>query len=168
MKFFNSIGRNSVSISPVSRIFILSVLAAALMMMSACSNESDVPLTVNVTEIAINGFDPVSYFNADRPAKGTEEFEYTWKDVTYQFSSKDNLELFKSNPAKYAPQYGGYCAFAMSRGDYSRINPESYAIVNDKLYLTYNRDIKNAWLQDKENYISMADRIWQESKYNNH
>jgi len=124
-------------------------------------------MTVNVLEIAINGYDPVSYFNERKPVKGSEEFEYVLDNSKYHFSCEENLALFKSNPSKYIPQYNGYCAFAMSRGDYARINPEAYAIVDNKLYLTYNRDIKNAWLQDKENYISKADRNWQESKYNN-
>lgn len=141
--------------------------AATLLFLVACSSESDVPMTVNITEIAINGFDPVSYFNERRPVRGSEEYAHTWNDAKYHFSCKENLDLFKSDPAKFVPQYNGYCAFAMSRGDYARINPEAYAIVDDKLYLTYNRDIKSAWLRDKENYISKADRNWQDSRYNN-
>jgi len=139
--------------------------ACTLFFLNACSSEPDVPLTAEIHEIAMNGYDPVSYFNERKPAKGSDDFEYTWNDSKYLFSCKENLELFKSDPVKYAPQYNGYCAFAMSRGDYSRINPEVYAIVDGKLYLTYNRDIRNAWLQDKEHYISKADRIWQESKF---
>ena len=148
------------------QIFIMAVFTIALSSLIACSNESDNPLTVGTTEIAINGYDPVSYFKADKPSRGTEEFEYVWNDAKYQFSCQENLELFKSNPTKYAPQYDGYCAFAMSRGDYSRIDPEAYAIVNDKLYLTYNRDIRSTWLYDKENYIKKADRIWRDSTFN--
>ena len=146
----------------------IAVFATALFVLSACSNDSDVPMTVNVLEIAINGYDPVSYFNKRRPVRGSEEFEHTWNNAKYHFSSKENLDLFKNNPAQYLPQYNGYCAFAMSRGDYARITPEAYAIVDDKLYLTYDRDIKNAWFRDKENYVSMADRNWQDSEYNNH
>jgi YHS domain-containing protein len=151
---------------PLPQIFIIAVLATALISLNACSNESDNPFTFGTTEIAINGYDPVSYFKEDKPSRGTEEYEYVWNDAKYQFSCQENLELFKSNPTKYAPQYDGYCAFAMSRGAHSRIDPESYAIVNDKLYLTYNRDIRNTWLYDKENYIKKADRIWQDSKFN--
>ena len=150
----------------VTHGFIIAVITSALFTLNACSNEPDMPLTVNITEIAINGYDPVSYFNERMPSRGTEEFVYTWNDAQYHFSCKENLELFKSNPAKYSPQYEGYCAFAMSRGDYSRIDPKAYAIVNDKLYLTYNRDIMSTWLYDKENYIKKADRIWQDSKFN--
>jgi YHS domain-containing protein len=148
------------------QIFIIAVFATALISLNVCSNESYNPSTVGITEIAINGYDPVSYFKEGKPSRGTEEFEYVWNDAKYRFSCQENLELFKSNPTKYAPQYYGYCAFAMSRGDYSRIDPEAYLIVNDKLYLTYNRDIRSTWLYDKENYIKKADRIWQDSKFN--
>jgi YHS domain-containing protein len=148
------------------QIFIIAFFATAFISLNACSNESDNPLTFDTTEIAINGYDPVSYFKEDKPSRGTEEFEYVWNDAKYQFSCQENLELFKNNPTKYTPQYDGYCAFAMSRGDYSRIDPESYTIVNGKLYLTYNRDIRSTWLYDKENYIKKADRIWEDSKFN--
>lgn len=151
----------------LTQIFIVIVLTIALITLNACSNEPDLPLTATITDIAINGYDPVSYFNDRKPSRGIEEFEYKWNNTKYRFSCEENLERFKSNPAKYTPQYEGYCAFAMSRGDYARIDPEAYAIVDEKLYLTYNRDIRNAWLQDKENYINKADRIWQDSKYNN-
>ncbi len=146
---------------------IIAIFTFTLITLSACSREPDSPLTVHITEIAINGYDPVSYFNERKPSRGTEEFVYVWNNAKYQFSCKENLELFKNNPARYAPQYDGYCAFAMSRGDYSRIDPEAYAIVDDKLYLTFDRDIRNTWLHDKENYIKKADRIWQESRLNN-
>ena len=146
---------------------LIAIFTTSLITLSACSREPDSPLTVHIKEIAINGYDPVSYFNERKPSRGTEEFVYVWNNAKYQFSCKENLELFKYNPARYAPQYEGYCAFAMSRGDYSRIDPEAYAIVDDKLYLIFDRDIRNTWLHDKENYIKKADRIWQESRLNN-
>ena len=146
---------------------LIAIFTIALISLSACSREPDSSVTVNITEIAINGYDPVSYFNESKPSRGTEEYVFVWNNAKYQFSCKENLELFKNNPARYAPQYDGYCAFAMSRGDYSRIDPEAYAIVDDKLYLTFDRDIRNTWLYDKENYIKKADRIWQDSRLNN-
>lgn len=148
-------------------LFATLSIAGSLFFLSACSSEPDTPLAVEVQDIAINGYDPVSYFTESKPIPGDEKFEYTWNDAKYRFSCQENLERFKTDPAKYAPQYNGFCAFAMSRGDYSRINPEVFAIVDGKLYLTYNRDIRNAWLQDKENYISKADRVWQDSRHSN-
>jgi len=146
---------------------LIAIFTTALITLSACSREPDSSVTLNISEIAINGYDPVSYFNERKPSRGTEEYVFVWNNTKYQFSCKENLELFKNNPARYAPQHDGYCAFAMSRGDYSRVDPESYAIVNDKLYLTFDRDIRSTWLYDKENYIKKADRIWQESKLKN-
>ena len=149
-------------------ITALATFTAAACSLCSCTEEPDVPLAAAVQELAIGGYDPVSYFNESGPVIGSEDLAYTWNDTKYHFSCKENLELFKNNPEKYAPQYNGYCAFAMSRGDYAPSSPDAYTIINDKLYLTYNLDIKNAWLQDKVNYISMADRNWQESKFNSH
>jgi hypothetical protein len=75
-------------------------------------------------------------------------------------SCKENMELFKENPERYAPRYNGYCAFGLSRNDFVDADPEAWAIVNKKLYLTYNHEIRNAWLQDKRNYIAKADKNW--------
>lgn len=167
MMFLNVV-KKAVKQKTLVSLCVIAAFAAVPFFLSACSNGSDVPMTVDTLEIAINGFDPVSYFNERRPVRGSEEFEHTWNNAKYHFLSKENLDLFKNNPEMYVPQYNGYCAFAMSRGDYARINPEAYAIVDDKLYLTYDRDIKSAWIRDKENYIAKADRNWQDSEYNNH
>lgn len=164
---FSKLKRLTVVQKFLAQTIIIAVFSIALIALNGCSNETGIPLTATITDLAINGYDPVSYFNDRKPSRGTSEFEYEWNNTKYRFSCEENLERFKSNPAKYTPQYEGYCAFAMSRGDYARIDPEAYAIVDEKLYLTYNRDIRNAWLQDKENYINKADRIWQDSKYNN-
>ena len=91
---------------------------------------------------------------------GKDEYSYIWNDAKWLFSSNENLEEFKQEPERFAPQYNGYCAFGMSRNDFVGANPECWMITNNKLYFTYNHDIKNAWTQDKLNYIAKADRNW--------
>jgi len=76
------------------------------------------------------------------------------------FSSQQNLDAFKANPAKYKPQYGGYCAYAVSNGATASIKPEFFTIHDDKLYLNYSKSVYNKWLKDKEGYISEANSEW--------
>jgi YHS domain-containing protein len=111
-------------------------------------------------EGAIQGYDPVAYFKEGKPVKGKKEFSTLWNGAQWSFSSKQNLEAFKSNPAKYAPQYGGYCAYGTSEGHKSPTQPDAFTIVNDKLYLNYNKDVKVMWSKDQKERIQKADENW--------
>src|SRR5258706_6716442 len=94
--------------------------------------------------IAIKGYDPVSYFTAGKAVKGSKAMAVYSQGATYYFSSVANKELFKANPAKYLPEYGGWCAYAMgAKGEKVNIDPETFKIVNGKLYLFYNRFFNN-------------------------
>ena len=128
----------------------------------SCADENKLSVNGSSQGVAIKGYDPVAYFTDSKPVKGKQDLSYNWMDSNWHFSCKENLEQFKSNPAKYAPQYKGYCAFALSRGDLADISPEAWAIVDGKLYLNFNLDINSAWEQDKVNYIKKADRHWAE------
>ena len=110
------------------------------------------------------GFDVVSYFN-NKPLKGNKNFETLYDGVKFKFSSKKNLVLFKENPTKYVPQYGGYCAYAMGKkGEKVNIDPETYEIRDDKLYLFYNSwgtNTFNLWLKEgPEKLKKKADINW--------
>lgn len=113
--------------------------------------------------IAIQGYDPVAYFS-NRAIKGEKKISTNYKGVVYYFSSEVNKNTFLQNPIKYEPQYGGWCAFAM--GDYGKkveINPETYKIVNGKLYLFYNSYLNNtlkSWNKDETNLKKKADHNW--------
>lgn len=113
---------------------------------------------------AINGYDPVAYFKEGKPVLGVTEFTFNWKDANWYFSSKANLDEFKANPEKYAPQYGGYCAYGTSQGHKAPTKPEAWTIVNEKLYLNYNTDVKVLWNKDKDALIKKADNNWPEVK----
>ena len=84
---------------------------------------------------AINGYDAVAYFTKEQAVKGDKTFSQNWKGANWYFSSAENLNLFKSNPEKYAPQFGGYCAFAVNKGFTANSDPNAFKIINDKLYM---------------------------------
>jgi hypothetical protein len=110
------------------------------------------------TGIAIRGYDSVAYFIANKPVKGKEEFSMNYQGAKWLFSSKDNLDLFTSNPEKYAPQYGGYCAYGVAVDNLVSIEPDKFTIKNGKLYLNYDADIQSKWLKEPDKYISDADK----------
>lgn len=109
---------------------------------------------------AINGYDVVAYYNVGQPVKGNDSLSFQWSNSTWLFSSTANLELFRQNPEKYAPQYGGYCAYGTAGGYKAPTQPNAWAIVNGKLYFNYNLKVKASWDKDQAGYISKADTNW--------
>jgi YHS domain-containing protein len=110
--------------------------------------------------LAIKGYDPVAYFNDGKPVKGVKEFQHDWNGARWQFSSGANRDLFKANPDKYAPQYGGYCAKAVSEGSTADISPDAWKIVGGKLYLNYDRRVQKTWEENFPERIKKADANW--------
>lgn len=114
--------------------------------------------------IAIQGYDPVAYFTQNKAVEGDKANAIFYAGVTYYFSSAANKELFKKDPAKYEPQYGGWCAYAMgAKGEKVEIDPETFKIVNGKLYLFYNKAFNNTlktWNKDEANLKAAADKNW--------
>ncbi|SEW36115.1 hypothetical protein SAMN05428988_4446 [Chitinophaga sp. YR573] len=109
---------------------------------------------------AINGYDPVAFFTASRPMKGADSLSYQWKGATWLFSNKDNMNAFKSSPEKYAPQYGGYCAYGTADGHKAPTQIDTWTIADDKLYFNYNSKVKEMWTKDQKNLIMKADANW--------
>jgi YHS domain-containing protein len=120
------------------------------------------PINKNFLGLAIKGTDPVSYFTEGRPVKGKSNYTYKWKDAEWRFSSEENLSLFKGSPEKYAPQFGGYCAWAVSQGYTAGIDPEAWKIVEGKLYLNYSLRVQKKWSQDIPGNIQKAEKNWPE------
>lgn len=116
--------------------------------------------------IAINGYDAVAYFTESKPVRGNKTFVVDWKNVKWLFTSKENADLFKAAPEKYAPQYGGYCAFGCSRGYKAKTSPDAWTIDNGKLYLNYDTAVREHWSKDKQNLILKADVNWLKIKDN--
>lgn len=118
--------------------------------------------------LAIQGYDPVSYFKGG-PAEGKESLTYKFKGATYRFANEQNRTEFKKNPPKYTPEYSGWCAFAMADGDKVSIDPETYKIIDGKLYLFYHTILSNTlkkWNEDEKNLHQKADVAWQKIEKN--
>lgn len=110
--------------------------------------------------VAIKGYDPVAYFTDGRPVKGDSEFEHEYLDATWRFASAAHRDVFARDPMKYMPQYGGYCAYGVSKGYAVGIDPEAWKIVGGKLYLNYNHDVQKMWLEDVPGRVKKADENW--------
>lgn len=109
---------------------------------------------------AIRGYDPVAYFTQGKPVKGSGQFAYNWKNANWYFSSKQNLDAFVKNPEKYSPQYGGYCAYGLSKGYKATTEPDAWTIHNGKLYLNYDLDVRDEWNKSRDERIKNADKNW--------
>ena len=110
--------------------------------------------------LALRGYDPVAYFTEQRAVKGAPELTLQHRGSTFRFASRANLEAFQRDAERYAPQYGGYCAYGTARGYKAAIDPEAFRIVDGKLYLNYNTSVQREWSKDVPGYIEKADRNW--------
>lgn len=110
--------------------------------------------------LAIRGTDPVAYFTEEARVSGVPDYALMWAGTTWHFSSMQNMELFMANPEAYTPEYGGYCAFAMSRGYVASTDPEAWTIYEGKLYLNYSLDVRSRWAEDIPGNVEKADGHW--------
>ena len=110
--------------------------------------------------VAIQGYDPVGYFESNKAIEGNKEITTKYKEATYYFSSENNKTLFLKNPDKYVPQFGGFCAYGVSENHNSPTQPEAFTIVDGKLYLNYNLKVKELWSKDRESRIEKANQNW--------
>jgi len=110
--------------------------------------------------LAIDGYDPVAYFVDGQPVRGVPEFEYTWNGAKYRFASAANRDRFARDPEAFAPQYGGFCSYAVSRGYTANIDPAAWAVVDGKLYLNYSLRVQRTWEGDVQGNIKKADANW--------
>jgi len=110
--------------------------------------------------VAIEGYDPVAYFTESRPVEGHKQWSHEWNGATWRFASAANRDLFAKEPENYAPQYGGYCAWAVANGYTAGIEPEAWAVRDGKLYLNYNLEIRARWMADIPGHVSRADANW--------
>ena len=99
-------------------------------------------------------------FQERQPVKGAAEYRAEYKGSTFLFATQANRDAFAADPARYAPQYGGYCAFGVSGGYKAATDPAAFSVVNGKLYLNYNRGVQKQWSADVPGFIARADRIW--------
>jgi YHS domain-containing protein len=139
--------------------FLVVALVAALVYPADSSEPPVAP--VNTTDgVGLKGYDPVAYFSNGQPTKGTSQYRFQWKGINYRFASAEDLERFKADPEKYLPQYGGYCAYAMSINRIADISPTEWTIFGGKLYLNNNFISQTLWSLDKSGRTETGDRNW--------
>lgn len=114
--------------------------------------------------VAISGYDPIAYFAEMKPVKGSPEFHAEYQGSTFYFSTAANRGTFVANPDRFAPQYGGYCAFGMAKGYKATIDPDAFTVVGERLYLNYSETVRSRWLSDIPGYIRQADANWPDVK----
>lgn len=112
------------------------------------------------SNVAVSGYDPVAYFTEGEPVKGSKEFTHEYDGAVWRFSSQQNLDAFAEDPEAFAPQYGGYCAWAAAQGYTAKGNPKYWTIVDGKLYLNYSAKVQKDWEQDIPGFIAKADENW--------
>lgn len=138
------------------RLFLAAGLAAALAS-PALAGERQVFAT---NGIAIHGYDPVAYFTEGRPVQGDPQYSVKWKGAVWQFSSAANMQAFEMDPRRFAPRYGGYCAYAMSLGAIATTVPEAWTIHEGRLYLNFSTAVRTHWSEDIPGNIAKADANW--------
>jgi YHS domain-containing protein len=135
------------------------LLAASLTLVTVASLHAQ-RVNTDWSRLAIKGYDPVAYFTEGRPVLGDALFESEYAGAKYRFTSATNRDRFKQDPLKYVPQYGGYCAYAVSRNYTADIDPLAWRIVDGKLYLNYNRKAQQKWEEDVPGNIRKGDTNW--------
>lgn len=116
--------------------------------------------TSRFSDVALGGFDPVAYFTDGKPVEGSRQFTYTWKGATWQFASQANHDAFSATPERYAPQYGGHCAWAAAQNYVAPGDPHHWRIVGGKLYVNYNAKAQSTWERDIPGHIKAGDANW--------
>ena len=144
----------------------LTKFLALLALLSSHIVMADPATYLNDAGVALAGNDPVAYFTVKAPVKGQAALSAKYQDATYWFISQENRTAFLAEPGKYAPQYGGYCAYAAALGKKAPGDPTQWSVVGDKLYINYDARIQKQWLADVPGYIKSADSKWSDLKNN--
>ena len=135
------------------------VLLAAIIAFAALARANEV-VNIDKNGLALQGYDPVGYFTDSKPVKGSPAFTATYKGATYQFASAEHRDMFNQSPAKYEPQFGGFCGYAASINKLAVIMPEYFQVLHDRLILQHNEKAWKLWHEDVEGNLKKADTNW--------
>jgi YHS domain-containing protein len=139
----------------------ISVLIVALGIAGAMTLRGQTPGSVNAANgVAIQGYDAVAYHTQQLAVKGSRGFTHVWRGVTWQFASAENRDRFAKSPEAFMPEFGGFCAYGVSRGYAVDVDPEAFAVVDGKLYLNYSKRVQKTWNEDRAGYITKARLNW--------
>lgn len=144
---------------PFRRVLAAAVMLACAAPPAAMAASPEI-FTGLVKGVAVGGYDPVAYFTKHKPVPGNPAITYSWKGATWRFSNTRHLDAFKADPEKYAPQFGGYCAYAVALGSTAQGDPKSWRIVDGKLYLNLSPAVQKLWEKNIPGYIKAADKHW--------
>ncbi|MEI8651987.1 YHS domain-containing (seleno)protein [Pseudoalteromonas sp. Hal273] len=134
------------------------IMLSALLISGGANAKDDAVNTGWFNNTAIKGYDSVAYFTQNKAVKGSDKYTFSYLGANWHFSSEENKTTFAENPKRYAPKYGGWCAYAMAdEGNAVGIDPEAFYIHEDKLYLNYSESVQQKWLSNLVPYIVMAD-----------
>jgi YHS domain-containing protein len=154
----------------LSRRFIVArlALAGAALCFGAGAQAAEPPVNTlkdsffsSRTDTAINGYDTVAYFTDGKPVKGLDSLVVEWMGAKWKFATQAHADLFKASPEKYAPQYGGYCAYGVAQDALVKVEPEQFTVRDGKLYLNYDADVQAKWKKDPAGFIRTADSKFQ-------
>jgi YHS domain-containing protein len=152
------------SVAMTRRAALTSALAAAGLLLGTAASAAEPPINTlknslfgGRTDTAINGYDTVAYFTVGKAVKGQDALSTDWMGAKWKFSTQAHLDLFKANPEKYAPQYGGYCAYGVTQDYLVKVDPDQFTVRQGKLYLNYDAGVQAKWLKDPAGYIKAAD-----------
>lgn len=143
-----------------SLVIVLGLALAAFTPAAPAFADQRPVYTAPLSNVGVSGYDVVAYFTDGRPVRGATQFRTTYQNVEYRFASAEHLAAFRANPARYLPQYGGYCAWAVSQGYTASANPNNWRIVDGRLFLNYNSEIQQRWEQDIPGHVRSADANW--------
>jgi len=140
---------------------MIRTLTIGLLAVAALSAADKVaPINADRTGVALGGYDAVAYFTSQQPVKGSEAYTHSWMGATWRFASAANRDRFAAAPANFAPQFGGYCAWAVSNNYTAPVDPLAWKIVDGKLYLNYSRAVQRKWEQDLTQRIKAGETNW--------
>jgi YHS domain-containing protein len=137
------------------------ILAIMISIFSGCSTGDNKVYTTS--DGAIDGYDVVAFFTDSKPVKGQEAYSCDYQGRTWHFADREHLSMFLKSPQKYVPAFGGYCAYGVAQGKRNPGNPNAWSIVNGKLYLNYNHELKNQWYKRRQEFIRQAEKKWEET-----
>ena len=134
------------------------LIVAGITAIATANSQS--PVNVSRGQLALRGYDAVAYWTSGQPTQGSTSFEHRWKDAVWRFSTAANRDQFAKDPARYVPEFGGYCAYAVSRGYTADIDPNAWRIVDGRLYLNYSKRVQRLWEEDVPGNIAKGRQNW--------
>jgi YHS domain-containing protein len=140
----------------MKKILVFALMLASL---SAFAGEKTL-INLDSNGLAIQGYDPVAFFTEHRPVKGNPQFSSSYNGAKYNFASAANKSAFDASPAKYEPQFGGYCAYAASKGHTAPVKVEASQVLNGRLLMQYDLEVRDKFNEDPQNNLKLADKNW--------